>query len=152
MMLFGLRNPIYAALFIASYLAIIFVHEFGHAFMAHRLGYEVDSIWITFWHGWCRCEAPDNEWNAVLIAWGGVAAQIVVALPALGMLILLGDRDWSYFTPIIVFLGYMNILMAVTNLLPGEETDGRAAWRIVPLLLQERRDKRAERKNSRSQR
>lgn len=71
MALFGLRNPLYAALFIASYLAIIFVHELGHAFVAHSLGYDVDSIWITFWHGWCRFEVPDNEWSHVLIAWGG---------------------------------------------------------------------------------
>jgi Zn-dependent protease len=143
--IFALRNPIYAILFIASYFAIIFVHEFGHAFVAHRLGYCVDSIWVTCWHGWCRCEAPDNEWNAVLIAWGGVGAQLIIALPALGILAILGDRDWSYFTPIIVFLGYLNIVIAVTNMLPGEDTDGKVAWRLVPLLLEERREKKRSR-------
>lgn len=135
----AVSNPIYAVLFIASYLGTIVVHEWGHAFVAHRLGYEVDSIGITALHGWCRCEAPETEWDEVLIAWGGVAAQLAVALPVLLVMVALGDRSWGYFTPVIVFLGLLNVAIVIANLVPDDESDGRIAWRIIPLLLRKRR-------------
>jgi Zn-dependent protease len=139
---FAISNPIYGALFLFSYLAVIVTHELGHAFVARRLGYHIDAIGIAAWHGWCVCDAPDSEWHEVLVAGGGVAAQLAVALPVLLVTLALGDCDWSYFTPIVVFLGYLNIVIAIVNLVPGDGSDGAVAWRLVPLLLQERRAKR----------
>ena len=144
--LIALASPIHAVLFIGCYLAIIFVHEVGHALVAHRLGCRVHSISMTFWHGECVCEAPETEWENALIAWGGVTLQLVMAVPALLITILLGDRDWSYWTPVIVCLGYVNIVWAVSNLLPGDETDGNVAWRVVPIFFEIRKARRAKRK------
>lgn len=141
--LVAFSGPIYAVLFVGSYLAVLLMHELGHAFVARRLGYRVDAIGLSLLHGWCRCEAPDNEWDAVLVAWGGVAAQVAIALPVLLIALALGDRDWTYFTPIVVLLGYLNLVIAIINLVPDDYSDGRLAWRIIPLLLQERRAKRA---------
>jgi Zn-dependent protease len=132
----ALTSPIFGALFIGSYLAAILVHELGHAFVARRLGYEVEAIGLTMLHGWCRCEAPDDEWHAVLIAWGGVGAQLVAAFPVLVVTVALGDGDWGYLTPIIVVMGYMNVVIAIMNLLPADDSDAKVAWRIVPLLLE----------------
>jgi Zn-dependent protease len=134
MALIGLSNPLYALLFVASYLAIIVVHELGHACVAHRLGYRVDSIAVTAWHGWCECEAPHSEWDEVLIAWAGVGAQLLMAFPALALMVMLGDRNWGAWTPVIVILGYLNSVIAVVNLIPGDHSDGTTAWRIIPLL------------------
>ena len=134
MALIGLTNPVFALLFAASYLAVTVVHELGHAFVAHRLGYEIDSIGITAWHGWCKLQAPAYEWHEVLIAWAGVAAQLAMAVPALALMFVLGDRDWGYFTPVIVILGYFNVVIAAVNLIPGDRSDGTTAWRIIPLL------------------
>jgi hypothetical protein len=58
----SLRSPVYAAVSIASYLGIIVVHELGHALAAHRLGYGVSSIWVSFVHGRCEYGAPYSEW------------------------------------------------------------------------------------------
>ena len=147
----AITNPIYGALFVGSYISIIFAHEYGHAFVAHRLGYRVHSIGITFWHGWCRHEQPDTKWEDALIAWGGVAAQVLLAIPALILAFVLGGRDWAYFTPIIVFLGFFNLAWALANLLPGDDTDGRLAWGIVPLFIEDRRmRKAAEKRRSKS--
>lgn len=142
--LFAIASPIYGVLFISCYLAIIFVHELGHAFVANRLGYRVDSIGVTVLHGWCRHEEPDTEWEDVLIAWGGVAAQVAIALPVLLGTLVLGDRDWAYWTPVIVLLGYLNLVWAIANILPGDDTDGRLAWRIVPLVIEQWRAKQEE--------
>jgi len=139
MLPFAFSNLPYTVLFMACYLAIIFVHEIGHAFVASRLGLEVDSIGVTILHGWCRFEAPDYEWDEVLVAWGGVGAQVILALPALAIFVALGDSDWGYWTPVIVFLGYLNLALAAVNLLPDEDLDGRIAWRVVPLLLMGRK-------------
>jgi stage IV sporulation protein FB len=138
MSLAAVSSPIYAALFIASYLGIIVVHEWGHAFVARRLGYEVDLVGITAIHGWCLYEAPRSEWDEVLIAWGGVAAQLAVALPVVLVMVVLGERSWGYFTPVIVFLGLLNVGTVIVNLVPDDGSDGRIAWRIIPLLRQKR--------------
>jgi Zn-dependent protease len=144
--LIALGNPLFAVLFIACYLAIIFVHEVGHALVAHRLGCRVRSISMTFWHGECVCEAPETEWENALIAWGGAALQLLMAIPALLIMVWLGDRDWGYWTPVIVFLGYFNIALAVANLLPGDECDGDVAWRVVPIFLEMQKARRAKRR------
>jgi len=138
-------SPIHAALFIGSYLLILVAHELGHAYVAYRRGYEVDAIGLTLLHGWCLCDAPRKEWDAVFIALGGVAAQLAIALPVLSVAFLLGDRSWGYLTPVIVFLGYLNVVIAIINLVPSDDSDGKVAWRVIPLLLQERRRQRAKR-------
>jgi Zn-dependent protease len=143
--LIALANPIYAVLFIVCYFAIIFLHEVGHAFVAHRLGCRVNVISMTCWHGECECEAPETEWEHALIAWGGFAFQILMAVPALLIMILLGGRDWGYWTPVIVLLGYVNVVWAISNLLPGDEFDGKMAWRVVPIFLEMRKARRAKR-------
>ena len=78
--LVSLRSPVYAAISIASYLAVIVIHETGHAWVARRLGYEVDLIRIGFFHGVCEGEAPQHESEVVMIAWGGVLAQLASIL------------------------------------------------------------------------
>ena len=148
--LLALNSPVYAALAILSYLGMIAIHELGHAQAARWLGYDVLSIRIAPIHGQCAYEAPDNEWHDVLIAWGGVAAQLCVALPVLIFASLVGDRDLAYIGPIVIFLGYVNLLMALVNLAPSPGLDGAIAWRIIPLYLRRRKMKRAPRKTIRS--
>ena len=92
--------------------------------------------------GRCVHEAPQYEWEAVWIAWGGVIAQLSVAIPILASAAFFRDYDWGYFTPIIIILGYLNIVIAAINLSRDEGMDGRTAWRIIPLLLEQRRARR----------
>jgi hypothetical protein len=49
-------------------------------------------------------------------------------------MVMLGDRNWGAWTPVIVILGYLNSVIAVVNLIPGDHSDGTTAWRIIPLL------------------
>ena len=147
--LLSLSAPIYALVSIASYLAITVVHEAGHAFIAQRLGYRVAAIRIAIIHGWCEYEAPEYESEAVLIAWGGVAAQLCIAIPVLLIAWILRSRELYYFGPIVVFLGYVNLLIALANLVPTAGFDGKLAWRGLPLLLRWWRAKRAAKRTLR---
>jgi len=134
--LLSLRSPIYAAISIASYLAVIVIHEAGHAWVARRLGYRVDAIRIGFFHGLCEGDAPDTESDHVMIAWGGVAAQLAVAIPILILAKLAGDPDFGYAGPVVGILGELNIVIALINLAPAPGLDGHTAWRAIPLLWQ----------------
>ena len=79
--LVSFKSPIHAVVALASYLAIIVTHELGHAWMAQRLGYGVDAIHVAFLHGICVTDAPHSESDRVLVAWGGVLAQLATAVP-----------------------------------------------------------------------
>ena len=136
------KTPIYAALFILSYLGVIAIHEAGHAIVAIRLGYEVSDIRIGWFHGLCEHSASHYEWEEVMVAWGGVTAQAVVGIPIVLLGTLFG-ADPGYFGPVLMFLGYVNLAMAAFNLLPIEPLDGKKAWRIVPMLMEQAKAKRA---------
>jgi Zn-dependent protease len=134
--LVSLRSPIYAAISIASYLAVIVIHETGHAWVARRLGYHVGAIRIGFVHGECEIDAPQSEFDHVLFAWGGVLAQLAVAVPILIAARLSGEPDFGYAGPVVAFLGPINLMIALVNLAPAPGLDGHIAWRAVPLLWQ----------------
>ena len=133
----ALKSPIFGLVAICSYLSIIFVHEIGHAFVANHLGLDVLSIRIGWFHGNCEYEHPGGDWENVLVAWGGVLAQFIVAAAVFGVAALDLFEGQNYFGPIIVFLGYINIMVAAINLAPSRGLDGAIAWRILRLWLRQ---------------
>ena len=139
----ALRSPIYAIAAISSYLGILLVHETGHAFVARRLHLDVLSIKIGVIHGLCEYEAPENTWDETLVSWGGVLAQVCVGVLVFLAVALLRPSKLGYAGPVVVFLGYINLMVAAVNLAPTPGLDGYKAWRIVPLVVQRIRAKRA---------
>jgi len=131
----ALRNAILALTALASYLAIILVHETGHAAVARRLGYEVSAVRIGLVHGRCEYQHPDSLWDAALVSWGGVIAQLLVAALVFILASFLSDGAATYFGPVVIFLGYINIAVAFINLSPSAPFDGRLAWRMFPELV-----------------
>ena len=131
----ALKSPIMAVGATISYLAIIFVHELGHAWVANRLGYEVFAIRIGLIHGRCEFEAPYSLWDAALVSWGGVLAQLLVAAVVLLIGSVLPNNIGNYFGPIVLFLGYLNVVIAVGNLAPRCGLDGALAWQVFPEMV-----------------
>ncbi len=109
------------------------IHELGHAAVAHRFGYAVEGIWLGAIHGRCEFQAPKTQWEHCVIAWGGVAAQLAVAVPLIAF-----DAFWhrplGILGPVLLILGYYSGVVVLLNLLPLKGRDGLRAWRIVPLL------------------
>lgn len=137
--IYAIKDPVSALIGIACYLAIILLHESGHAYASLRLGYQPLNIYLGFFHGLCEFEAPDNSRDECIIAWGGALAQLAVAIP----LVLAGQftslAEYPVFAPIIGFLGYISVGTALFNLAPARGFDGKHAWRLFPILIAERR-------------
>lgn len=137
----AIESPTFAAVTVLSFFGVILLHEWGHAAVAHYYGYSVEGIWLAAVHGRCEYDAPETEWERCLIAWGGVAAQLAVAVP-----IIVLDSLWhgslGIFGPVVLILGYYSCIVVIFNLLPSKGLDGPLAWRVIPLLrkhLQARR-------------
>jgi len=135
----AIRTPLLAVITLGSYFGILFVHEAGHALFARRLGYQPFGIYLAFLHGRCLIEAPHNRKHESIIAWGGVVAQLVIAIPLIVLAQTTSISSMPGLGPVIAFLGYLSALVAVVNLAPSAALDGGKAWALVPILLAERR-------------
>jgi Zn-dependent protease len=139
------KEPLSAVITICSYFGIILLHEAGHAFFAYRLGCRPLNIYLSFIHGQCVYEAPHCSRNEFVIAWGGVLAQFAVAIPliALAQFTTIASSQ-SLMGPVVGFLGYFSIMVAILNLVPARGLDGAIAWRLIPVLLKERATQKAK--------
>ena len=141
--LFGalMRQPVHAALAVSSYFALIVLHELGHALMARRLGYDTTGIYIGLFHGMCEYDSAHYLREEATIAWGGVLLQLAIALPliVLAQTTPLGANP--YFSIVAAILGPFSLLIAAFNLLPVPGLDGELAWRLVPMLWRDARDR-----------
>ncbi|MCI0436438.1 MAG: site-2 protease family protein [Gemmatimonadetes bacterium] len=132
----GLSQPIYlimgvvgSALFFASLLA----HELSHSIVARRKGIEVEGITLFIFGGVARTKAeaksPGDEF---LIAGVGPVASVVIGMALYG-LGLLADRGGAGLEVVAVleYIGLLNIVLAVFNLLPGFPLDGGRLFRSL---------------------
>jgi Zn-dependent protease len=135
LLVLALKNWVLAITCLISYVAIIFIHEVGHAAVARRLGYEVTSIRIGLLHGRCEYEHPNSALDASLVSWGGILAQLLIAALVFSIAAAASGGLSDYFGPIVIFLGYINIVIAAINLTPRAPFDGYLAWRIFPAMI-----------------
>lgn len=116
-------------LFFASLLA----HELSHSVVARMKGIPVEGITLFIFGGMARTsmesETPEDE---LAIAGVGPLASLVIAA-LFGGLWWVGERlGWSpAVTGVSMYLGYLNVILAVFNLLPGFPLDGGRLFRGV---------------------
>ncbi len=129
---------LYAAIGSLAYFALLLVHEFGHVAVARWRKQYVESITLSGTHGETALGTYGSHVDQILIAWGGVAAQLLVLVAALVagpyasrldnplLLTLLG--------PTLIILTKWNVFLMVVALLPIGPMDGHKAWAVIPLL------------------
>jgi hypothetical protein len=115
-----------------SWLALMLLHESGHMVAAQRKHCQVFSIDLYPIFGLCRFQTPWSRFDHCVIAWGGVIAQLLVAMPILGGLRLFGYSRLGPVNAILIILGPYSLMMALFNLLPIRGLDGAVAWWIIP--------------------
>jgi stage IV sporulation protein FB len=128
----------------AAYFSLLVVHELGHVAVLRARKISVESIELSGLHGrtshgWAS--APDE----ILVAWGGVAAQLVVLLLAVvaGYLLDFGNPVVALIAaPILFVFTKLNIFLMILALLPIGPFDGHAAWAVIPWLRKTIRKRR----------
>jgi len=115
------------------FFASLLLHELGHAVMARARGMEVEGITLFIFGGMARTRR-DPEWpgDEFWIAGMGPFASLLLAA-GFYLVAALGMR-WGVGPAVTVTaetLGYLNLLLAVFNLLPGFPLDGGRMLRAL---------------------
>jgi len=113
----------------------VLAHELGHSFAALTQGLRVRGITLLLFGGVSRIQGkasrPRNEF---LIAFAGPAVSLLIGLVLMGWWIKFHPIHEHLVTPlhgVIFFTGWMNILVAGFNLLPGYPMDGGRVLRAA---------------------
>jgi len=121
-----------------AFVALLFLHEWGHAVAAMRQGLRVFRIGLYPFHGICEYELAHSPWSQVLVSWGGVLVQtvlfVVCVLFTKSTLLLGGSIPNELGAAFFVWIP-LNALIVMLNLLPIPPLDGATAWKIVPMAL-----------------
>ena len=120
---FGLVAGVVAV--IAFFLSIL-AHEFGHALVARRYGVETESIDLWALGGVARLDRePPTPRADGLIAVAGPLVSLALGIVTFGTALLVSST-------VLGWIGLINLLLAVFNMLPGAPLDGGRvlrAWR-----------------------
>jgi len=131
-----------------AFFALLVAHELGHVVVLRRRKIAVASVELFGIHG-RTSHAWASAADEIRIAWGGVGAQMVVLLSALGIGYLLEPVTipivWIIAGPILFVLTKLNIFLMLIALLPIGPFDGHAAWAVIPRLRKAIRGRRAPR-------
>ena len=138
------RKPLMTLAGIVSFLGLLLLHESGHMIAAQRLRTHVREIRLYPIFGLCCFDPPWSRFDHCVIAWGGVLAQAVVALPLVLWTAFFGYSRFESINAVLAILGGYSVVVAAFNLLPIGRLDGATAWYIVPELF--RRLKRRQSK------
>ena len=110
--------------------ASVLFHEFAHSFMALSRGLKVDSITLFIFGGAAALKSePKKPSDEFLIAVVGPASSLLLAVVFFGLSSVLPAEMPAQ--RLAFFLGGMNAVLAVFNLLPGFPLDGGRVFRAI---------------------
>ncbi len=124
----GYPRPSYwvaGALTALGLLVGVLVHEIAHAVTARRAGMQVDGITLWFMGGLTRIEGESTSpLSELWIALVGPLASGVVGGASLGLAAASRHFGWDLAGASLDWLGAINILLGLFNLLPASPLDG----------------------------
>lgn len=118
------------------FFAGLFAHELAHAFVAKLRGLPIHRITLFFLGGMAQIEReaadPKTEF------WMGIAGPIMSVIVGLACLALGYAAGWTPstnphtpITAVLVWLGYINLILAAFNMIPGFPLDGGRVLRAI---------------------
>lgn len=115
---------------------------------AQRKGCAVWSIELYPIWGITRFNEPYSRYDHSVIAWGGVIAQAIVAVPLVVLTETFGYTRFQSLNTILAMFGFFSLFVAAFNLIPAPPLDGAIAWGLVPALARRAIRARAPRPES----
>jgi Zn-dependent protease len=134
-----LQRPTFSLVGLGAYLGVLLLHKTGHLIAAQRFGCTVFSIELYPIFGVTRFATPWSRMDHCMIAWGGVIAQAVIAVPIATWILFFGFTRFEVVNMLFVILGFFSLGVAIFNLLPIPPLDGATAWSIIPAFMSQRR-------------
>ncbi len=106
-------------------LSIVF-HEMAHSLVARRFGLSIKGITLFLFGGVAEMpEEPSSPRSEFWMAIAGPASSLVLALLFYGVSWLGSQGGWPVpWTGVLEYLAYLNIILAVFNLVPAFPLDG----------------------------
>ena len=109
----------------------VLLHEFGHALVAMRYGFPIESITLWFLGGIAQLSEQPEEWRTELYI--AIAGPIVSV--AIGVILWVGlafvPASMNVLGFLVAYLALINIVLAVFNMLPGFPMDGGRVLRAL---------------------
>lgn len=113
--------------------ASVVVHELCHSLVARRYGLTMEGITLFIFGGVAEMtEEPPNPKTEFLMALAGPVASLVIGVVAVAAAFLGSASAWwpaGFIT--LRWIGFINILLAVFNLIPGYPLDGGRILRSI---------------------
>jgi hypothetical protein len=122
--------------FALGFFVVILLHEVGHAVLASALRLSPDVIQLHALGGECRYSGRVTPLRRSIVAWGGVLAQGLLLVCAMGYARLFGWPRSPFGLHFIESLIGWNLLILVMNLLPVPMLDGWLAWQLPRRLFE----------------
>ena len=127
---------------------MILVHEFGHVYFVRKFNYKVLGVAVCFNGGECIHEPCRREIEEILIAWGGVIAQIILLIATI-IIQTVGNylypaSNTAFINQFYEYAKLYNIIGIIYNLFPRDNLDGVKAWEILKYIKKQNGGKENE--------
>lgn len=108
----------------------VMVHELSHSFVAQARGIPVDSITLYIFGGVSNItKEPTSAGEEFAVAFAGPLSSIVIGLIFGALYAAVGSPDWLH--AMFGYLGGINIVLALFNLIPAFPLDGGRVFRSI---------------------
>lgn len=110
----------------------ILLHEIAHAVVAQKRNVQISEIVLFIFGGLARMKKePDRASDEFVIAGAGPLCSFVVGLAFIGAAFLMKPFVGEGFHGVFWYVGYINFLLVVFNLVPGFPLDGGRMMRAA---------------------
>lgn len=124
----GVQIALAVAMALVFFLSVL-IHELAHSFVAQSRGIEVESITLFFFGGATHADLETEDPNDELfIAGVGPLSSLAIGVVLWGVSQLTSPGPIGFVTG---YLGWLNVILAVFNLVPGFPLDGGRVLRSL---------------------